>query len=124
MKNNRRDERVYPSGHKAAIGTSPMRALSSAKVLDYSDSGISLQVPPEHPASFGDAIRVTDRGMFVYRHARVVRVTDEQAGEGRMKTLGCRWIMRADRCAMRNRSVEPGRSVRRLSAHGRSRVHA
>lgn len=124
MMNNRKDERIYPTGHRAAIGTSPARALSSATVLDYSDSGISLQVPSDHPASFGDAIRVTDRGMFVYRHARVVRVSDEADGEGRVKTLGCRWIVRADRCALRNRSIEPGRSVRRTSAQGRSRIHA
>ena len=93
----RQCERVYPKRHSAAFGVGTGGWLAPARVMDYSDTGIGLDVRGVCHAGFGDSIRITDSRENQARHARVVRVSTETWKGRRLTRLGCRWITSSDR---------------------------
>ena len=96
MMKTRASERVYPSRSRASFGIGGGGWLAPARVADYSESGIGLEVRGVCHADLGDAIRVMDRGGEAARHARVVRVALESQGGRRVTKLGCRWISQSE----------------------------
>lgn len=93
----RQCERIYPKRHSAAFGVGNGGWLAPARVIDYSETGIGLEVRGVCHAGFGDSIRITDSHDHQARHARVVRVSTETRKGRRLTKLGCRWITSSDR---------------------------
>lgn len=90
-------ERVYPQRDRAAFGVGYGGWLSPARVADYSDSGIGLEILGDCRARFGDAIRVVGGSNGDSRPARVVRLCDERRSGRSVTRIGCRWITDLDR---------------------------
>lgn len=87
-------ERVYPTQRVTSFGIAPSGWLSPARVADFSESGIGLEVRGVCQADVGDTIRVVNGEAGRVRHARVVRVVLESRSGRRLTRLGCCWVRR------------------------------